>query len=59
MQAAKSPVSNTYQTTTSHDQLLRGLVKPRNLKVVGIEDDGEWTVVDEVDLHVGAEDAMC
>ena len=53
-----SPAPNTYQTTTSHDQLLRGLVKPRNLKVIGVEDDGERTVVDQVDLHVGAKDAV-
>ena len=37
---------------------LRGLVKPRNLQVIGIKNDGERTVVDEVDLHVGAKDAV-
>ena len=34
------------------------MVKPRNLKAVGIEDDGEWTVVDQVDFHIGAKDAV-
>ena len=34
------------------------MVKPRNLKIVGIEDDGERTVVDQVDLHVGAKDTV-
>ena len=34
------------------------MVEPRNLKVIGVEDDGERTVVDQVDLHIGAKDTV-